>query len=108
MNRLEIVNYILELVSANEMEKAERLIQQKLQELKQRQVCHFRNEITEIIKMMNQIDMEIMQFKFKKMQLARLCPEAIMSSLEDYITDLHQKRKQLSTQKSKMAKQQAY
>ena len=104
MSNLEIVNYVLDLVTANEIEKAKALIQQKQLQFKQEKVRNLRKEISEIIKTMNQIDMEIMQFQLKKIQLARLCPESMMQSLDNYMADLQQQRKQLAMQKSKMAK----
>lgn len=105
MSKLEIVNYILDLVTANEMDKAKAVILQKQKEVRQNKVRNLRIEISEIIKTMNQIDMELMQFKLKKLQLARLCPDTLMKSIDHYMADLQQQRKQLSMQKSKIAKQ---
>ncbi|WP_318502988.1 hypothetical protein [Bacillus sp. T3] len=105
MSNLEIVKYVLDLVTAHEIEKAKELIQHKQQQFKQERVRSVRKEISEIISTMNRIDMEMIQFKLKKLQLERLCPDSLMQSLENYMADLQQQRKVLATEKSKMTRQ---
>ena len=104
MNHLEVVKHVLDLVLANEIVKANELLQKKHQQLKQQLIRGVRNEISEIIKMMNRIDMELMQFRLKKSQLERLCPNATMHSLDLYIDGLQQQRKKLAFEKSSMTK----
>jgi hypothetical protein len=105
MNHLEVVKYVLDLVVAQEVDRANEILHQKHQQLQLQQVQGIRQEITEIVKMMNQIDMELMQFRLKKSQLERLCPDVTMNSLNSYIDGLQKQRKKLALEKSKMAKQ---
>lgn len=107
MNHLEVIKHLLDLVVANEIDKANELLQQKNQQLKQQLVLGVRKEISEIIKTMNRIDMELIQFRLKKTQLERLCPSVTMNSLDEYIDALHQHRKKLALEKSIMAKKYA-
>lgn len=104
MNKFEVIKYILHYIEANEINKANELIEGKQREFLTSEVRSRRFEINEIIKMMHQIDIELLQFKLKKMQLIRLCPDYMMTSLEVYMESLVRKREQLVVEKKRIAK----
>ena len=104
MNKFEVIRNILHYIEMEELEKANELIKAKQRELVTSELNSRRFEINEIIKTMQQIDIELMQFKLKKMQLTRLCPDTMMTSLESYMLDLIKQRKQLVEEKKLFSK----
>ncbi|WP_298825394.1 hypothetical protein [uncultured Planococcus sp.] len=104
MNKFEVINHILQYIEIEELEKANDVIKTKQRELATSELNSRRLEINEIIKMMQQIDIELMRFELKKMQLTRLCPDSIMTSLENYMLDLINQRKQLAEEKKMFSK----
>ena len=104
MNKFEVIKNILQYIEMEELEKANDVIKAKQRELAKIELNSRRFEINEIIKMMQQIDIELMQFELKKMQLTRLCPDSMMTSLENYMLDLINQRKQLAEEKKMFSK----
>lgn len=104
MNKFEVIKNILQYIEMEELEKANDVIKAKQRELATIELKSRRFEINEIIKMMQQIDIELMQFELKKMQLTRLCPDSMMTSLETYMLDLINQRKQLAEEKKMFSK----
>lgn len=104
MNKFEVIHIVLTLLEQNEIDKAKKVIAEKQRELRFAEVKSVREEIKEIIRMIKDIDKELLIFKLKKMKLHELCPDVTLN-LQAYVNQLEKTRARLVKQKMMLAKQ---
>lgn len=101
MNKYDVIHAVLDLIQAQQQEKVKTLLRQKVAEYRKKQVYSKRTQIAEIIKEMALIDREIFRFQRKKMQFERVLETDSMTSLDNYITVLIERRRELVKEKKK-------
>ncbi|MEC0666515.1 hypothetical protein P8864_11515 [Priestia flexa] len=101
MNKYDVIHAVLDLIQVQQQEKVKTLLRQKVAEYRKKQVYSKRTQIAEIIKEMALIDREIFRFQRKKMQFERVLETDSMTSLDNYITVLIERRRELVKEKKK-------